>query len=68
VPVNTIMRYQQYFLGQGREKEALELYARIPGARADACWSCQAPCESGCPHGLPVQGMLIAAHDILTQG
>jgi predicted aldo/keto reductase-like oxidoreductase len=68
VPVNTIMRYQQYFLGQGREKEALGLYARIPGARADACRSCQAPCESGCPHGLPVQGMLIAAHDILTQG
>jgi uncharacterized protein len=66
VPVNTILRYQHYFLGQGREKEALGLYARIPGARADACRGCPAPCEAVCPYGLPVQGMLLAAHDVLT--
>jgi predicted aldo/keto reductase-like oxidoreductase len=66
VPINTIMRYEHYFLGQRREKEALGLYAKIPGARADACRNCPAPCESGCPHGLPVQGMLIAAHDVLS--
>ncbi len=66
VPVNTILRYQHYFLGQRREKEAMGLYARIPGARADACRDCAAPCEVGCPHGVPVQGMLITAHDVLT--
>jgi len=66
VPVNTIMRYQQYFLSQGREKEAMALYAGIPGARADVCRSCRGACETGCPHGLPVQGMLIVAHDLLT--
>jgi predicted aldo/keto reductase-like oxidoreductase len=66
VPVNTIMRYLQYFLGQGREKEAMGLYARIPGARADACLNCLAPCESECPHNVPVRGMLLAAHETLS--
>jgi predicted aldo/keto reductase-like oxidoreductase len=66
VPVNTIMRYLQYFLGQGREKEAMALYARIPGARADACLNCPAPCESRCPHDVPVRGMLLAAHETLS--
>jgi predicted aldo/keto reductase-like oxidoreductase len=67
VPVNTIMRYEHYFLAQGREKEAMRLYAGIPGVRAEACLSCQGFCESDCPHGVPVQGMLITAHDLLTQ-
>ena len=66
VPVNTILRYQQYFAGQRREKEAMGYYAAIPGARADACAACAAPCEAACPHGVPVQGMLLVAHDILT--
>jgi predicted aldo/keto reductase-like oxidoreductase len=66
VPVNTIMRYQHYFLAQGREKEALELYDGIPGPKADACVSCPGPCEARCPYGVPIQGMLIAAHDLLT--
>ena len=65
VPVNTIMRYTQYFLGQGREKEAMELYARIPGLRADTCLKCPGPCEAHCPHNVPVRGMLIAAHEVL---
>jgi predicted aldo/keto reductase-like oxidoreductase len=66
VPVNTILRYQHYFSGQGREKEAMRLYAKIPGVRAEACLRCGAPCEAACPYGVPVQGMLIGAHDILT--
>jgi len=66
VPVNTILRYQQYFAGQGREKEAMGLYAAIPGARADACRDCAAPCEAACPYGVPVQGMLLVAHETLS--
>jgi hypothetical protein len=66
VPVNTILRYQQYFAGQRREKEAMGYYAAIPGARADACGACAAPCEAACPYGVPVQGMLLLAHDTLT--
>jgi predicted aldo/keto reductase-like oxidoreductase len=66
VPVNTIMRYNQYFAAQRREKEAMTLYAAIPGARADACLGCAAPCEAACPYGVPVQGMLLLAHDTLS--
>jgi len=66
VPVNTIMRYRHYFAAQGREKEAIELYDRIPGARADACSACCAPCERACPYGVPIQGLLIASHELLS--
>lgn len=66
VPVNTIMRYQQYFAAQGREKEAMGLYAAIPGVRAEACRDCQGSCEKACPYGVPIQGMLLVAHDVLT--
>jgi predicted aldo/keto reductase-like oxidoreductase len=66
VPVNTIMRYDHYFAAQGREKEAMLKYARIPGARAEACGSCSGHCEKACPYGVPIQGMLLLAHHQLT--
>jgi predicted aldo/keto reductase-like oxidoreductase len=61
VPVNTIARYLQYSAAQGREREAMGLYAAIPGAKAEACRDCSAPCEAACPHGIPVQGLLLLA-------
>ena len=66
VPVNTILRYQHYFAAQRREKEAMGFYASIPGVRADICHDCSAPCEAACPYGVPVQGMLLVAHDALS--
>jgi predicted aldo/keto reductase-like oxidoreductase len=66
VPVNTIMRYHQYFVGQGREKEAMGYYAAIPGNRADVCRDCAGYCEQACPYDVPIQGMLAMAHDHLT--
>ncbi len=65
IPVNTIMRYNHYFASQGREKEAMNNYARIPGAKADICGSCSGFCEKACPHNVPIQGMLITAHEQL---
>ena len=65
VPVNTIMRYFHYYAGQGREREAMRQYMGIPGARADACADCPGHCEAACPYGVPVQGMLLAAHSSL---
>jgi len=61
VPVNTIARYLQYSAGQGRERETMGLYAAIPGAKAEACRDCSAPCEDACPFGVPVQGLLLLA-------
>lgn len=65
VPVNTIMRYAHYFMAQGREREAMEHYSRIPGARADTCATCPGFCEKACPYSVPIQGMLFLAHDRL---
>jgi predicted aldo/keto reductase-like oxidoreductase len=66
VPVNTIMRYQHYFVAQGREREAMGNYAAVPGVNAKGCSQCQGFCESACPHGVPIQGMLCLAHEMLS--
>ncbi|MFB0566938.1 MAG: aldo/keto reductase [Candidatus Aminicenantaceae bacterium] len=66
VPINTIMRYFHYYASQGREKEALLKYARIPSVRAEACQDCHGFCESACPYNVSIQGMLLLAHNELT--
>jgi predicted aldo/keto reductase-like oxidoreductase len=65
VPINTIMRYNHYFAAQGREKEAMLKYNRIPGANADVCSCCPGYCERACPHNVPIQGMLLLAHNLM---
>jgi predicted aldo/keto reductase-like oxidoreductase len=66
VPINTILRFNHYFNAQGREREAMEKYAAIPGPNAEACKECPGTCEKACPFGVPVQGMLLAAHHQLS--
>ncbi len=66
VPVNTIMRYNHYFVAQRREKQAMEKYAHLPTNKADVCGSCSGHCQRACPYNVPVQGMLILAHQTLT--
>jgi predicted aldo/keto reductase-like oxidoreductase len=68
VPVNTILRYNHYFEAHGREKLAMEKYARLAGTKADACEGCEAKCESVCPHGVPTRTMLTRAHRNLVLG
>jgi predicted aldo/keto reductase-like oxidoreductase len=66
VPVNTIMRYDHYFRGQGREKTAMEQYAALGEHNASSCPECAGPCERACPYGVPIQGLLTLAHETLT--
>ena len=66
VPVNTIMRYSHYFETQGSEKFAMEKYAGLCTAKADLCRDCPGFCESSCPYGVPVRGLLSLAHSQLT--
>ncbi|MCK4761101.1 MAG: aldo/keto reductase [Candidatus Aminicenantes bacterium] len=66
VPVNTIMRYNHYFEAQGREKYALEKYAALPAVKADRCFQCDGFCETACPYGVPIHGLLGMAHRRLT--
>ncbi len=66
VPVNTIMRYNFYFKGQGREKAAMKQYAGLEGKKADVCKTCTGLCESRCPYNVPVHALLQHAHNTLT--
>jgi predicted aldo/keto reductase-like oxidoreductase len=66
VPVNAIMRYNHYFEAQGSEKFAMEKYAALETAKADACRTCAGPCEAACPYGVPVRALLSLAHRQLT--
>ena len=66
VPVNTIMRFDHYFVAQGREKHAMTEYAALESQKADRCQDCEGYCESACPYGVPVRFLLAAAHQTLT--
>ncbi len=66
VPVNTILRYNHYYVAQGREKRALELYERLAGPRADLCDGCDAPCQKACPYSVPAGDLMKFAHSNLT--
>ncbi|MGD8535097.1 MAG: aldo/keto reductase [Candidatus Aminicenantes bacterium] len=66
VPVNTIMRYNHYFMGQGREKTAMVKYRQLEAGRAARCDNCSGYCEQSCPYGVPIQGLLMIAHKTLT--
>jgi predicted aldo/keto reductase-like oxidoreductase len=66
LPVNTIMRYAYYFANHGREKHAMSKYAKLGGANAGLCASCDAPCTAACPHHVAVQAQMLTAHSLLT--
>ncbi|MCP4147992.1 MAG: twin-arginine translocation signal domain-containing protein [bacterium] len=66
VPVNRIMRYNHYFDAQNREKHAMSRYAALKGPKADLCKDCRGFCESACPHGVSIHGLLNVAHQNLT--
>jgi len=66
VPVNAIMRFRHYFGAQGREKHAMAEYAGLETVRADACAGCVGYCQKACPYGIPIQAMLVLAHQTLT--
>jgi predicted aldo/keto reductase-like oxidoreductase len=66
VPVNTIMRYDHYFVAQGREKHAMAKYAALESQKADRCQDCAGYCESACPFGVPARALLATAHHTLT--
>jgi predicted aldo/keto reductase-like oxidoreductase len=66
VPVNAIMRYNHYFMGQAKEKFAIQKYNEIPGIKASACQDCEGFCEKACPYGVKIQTLLTVAHNNLS--
>jgi len=66
VPVNTIMRYNHYFMAQGREKYAMQKYYELTGSRSYKCLDCEGFCETACPYGVSIHALLAAAHNNLS--
>ncbi len=66
VEIATILRNQMYFEDYGREKAAMEGYARV-AVNASACGDCATQnCIGGCGYGLDVAAKLRAAHRTLS--
>jgi predicted aldo/keto reductase-like oxidoreductase len=66
LPVSSIMRYAYYYKCQGREKDAMQKYAKLNGLNATHCMTCNAPCLKSCPYGVHAQANLLEAHSLLT--
>ncbi|MFC2158313.1 aldo/keto reductase [Acidobacteriota bacterium] len=66
VPVNSIMRYDHYFRAQRREKHAMEHYGKIDSDLERTCGSCAGYCQTSCPFGVPIQSLLMMAHETLS--
>src|SRR5512136_2879329 len=67
VAVNSVLRYAMYHEDYGLERMAADYYAELEAGRKPlGCAECAAPCETACPHGLPVREKLVRAHEILS--
>lgn len=66
MPVNTILRYNYYFIAKRDEKYAMSLYNELPGNNMDACKTCEGHCEKSCPYGVMTRGLLTMAHENLS--
>lgn len=66
LPINTIMRYNHYFMAQGREKYAINKYFKLPGSKPDVCSECEGMCEASCPYGVSIRSLLSIAHQNLS--
>jgi predicted aldo/keto reductase-like oxidoreductase len=66
VPINTIMRFNHYFVAQHREKYAMQEYAALDRPNADLCQDCPGYCQRHCPYGVQIHALLNIAHTNLT--
>ena len=62
LPVNYIMRYNYYYQNKKDEKEAMKLYAKLPGKKAELCMECPGYCEAACPKGVSTRNLMAMAH------
>lgn len=65
VPVNTIMRYNHYFMAHSMKEYAIQKYRELPGSKADKCSVCEGRCEKACPYNVVIQSLLSFAHNNL---
>lgn len=66
VEIGTILRYQMYFEDYADQKRAMQSYAGLERSAA-ICLACgEGSCTAACPHGLPVDAKMRAAHQTLS--
>ncbi len=65
VPVNTIARFNHYFISQKREKYAIQKYYDIQGYKTEKCTNCEGFCEAACPYGVSVRTLMAVANENL---
>ncbi len=69
LPVNYIMRYNYYYSVKGRQKDAMEKYAALPGKRpSEVCGDCPGYCEKACPYKVETRSILALAEKNLSFG
>ena len=62
VPVNTIARFNHYFISQKREKYAIQKYLELNNPKTGMCLNCEGFCEFACPYGVSVRTIMAIAH------
>jgi len=67
VPIADVLRHRMYFEDYRDERNAMELYAKLP-VDASACDGCPAPCLGSCPVGIDIPDRVQGAHELLTFG
>lgn len=65
VPVNTIARFNHYFISQKREKYAIQKFIELQGPKNEKCLNCEGFCESACPYGVSVRTLMAISHENL---
>lgn len=66
IPINTIMRYNHYFMAQDRQKYAIEKFYGLTVRGLDNCKECEGFCEKNCPFGVSIRDLLAVAEQNLT--
>jgi predicted aldo/keto reductase-like oxidoreductase len=68
VPIDEVLRARMYAVDYGNPALARSEYALL-GAGASPCLSCSGqPCQSACPHGIPIDRFVAQAHRLLSRG
>ena len=62
IPVNDLLRYRHYCVGNMDEAYALRQYNGFAGPKADKCLDCEGLCDKACPYGVHARAMLVDAH------
>jgi hypothetical protein len=63
------MRYNYYYSVKGRQKEAMEKYAALPGKKpSEVCGDCPGYCEDACTYNVSTRSILAMAENNLSFG